>query len=128
MGSGINFSAIRNARGSLEAMLRELGTQPTAVAIKNALREQFTIAISDDEARLIATEAYRKDITQSYIPTPHSLVAALQRYLGVGWATQGHTASPVFAFASGPGSERVVGFRHNTELFRIMHESLAVSP
>jgi alkaline phosphatase len=127
-GSGINFSAIRNARGSLEAMLRELSAQPTAAAIKNALSEQFAIAISDDEAKLIATEAYRKDVTQSYIPTPRSLVAALWRHLGIGWATQGHTASPVFAFASGPGSERVVGFRHNTELFRIMHESLGVSP
>jgi len=52
------------------------------------------------------------------------LAFVLQPYLGVGWASQGHTASPLFAFGSGPGSEELVGFRHNTELFRIMKTAL----
>lgn len=122
--TSINFAAIRNARGSLEVMLRELGEKPTAAKIRDAVATQLALAISNEEATVLAADAYRKDPTQTYIPTPRSLVSVLHRHLGVGWATQGHTASPVFAFGSGPGSEDIVGFRHNTELFRIMSESL----
>jgi alkaline phosphatase len=42
----------------------------------------------------------------------------------MGWASQTHTASPLFAFGSGPVSEVLVGFRHYTELFRIMRSAL----
>jgi alkaline phosphatase len=83
--------------------------------------------ISDEEAKVLAGESYRKDATQSYIPTPRSLVSILQRHLGVGWATSGHTASPVFVFGAGPGSEAINGFRHNTELFRMMRGALGSS-
>jgi alkaline phosphatase len=48
----------------------------------------------------------------------------LRPYLRVGWGSQTHTASPLLAFGSGPGSDGLVGFRHNTDLFRIMKGAL----
>jgi alkaline phosphatase len=126
-GTSINFSAIRNARGSLEVLLKDLGEHPPAAAVRDAVNHRLALAISEEEANALAGDLSRTSATQSYIPTPRSLVSILQRHLGVGWATQGHTASPVFAFGSGPGSERIVGFSHNTELFQIMRESLGHS-
>ena len=123
--SGINFTAIRNARSSLETMLAELGEKPTSAAIRNAVKMHLALEITGKEAAAVANDVFRKDASGSYIATPRSLVSLLQRHLGVGWATQAHTASPVFAFGAGPGSEGLVGFRHNTELFRIMREALA---
>jgi len=42
----------------------------------------------------------------------------------LGFASQTHTVSPLFACAMGPGSERVQGLLHNTELFTIMKAAL----
>ena len=42
----------------------------------------------------------------------------------LGFASQTHTASPLLACAMGPGSERVRGLLHNTELFTIMKAAL----
>ncbi len=57
-------------------------------------------------------------------PTLHTLAFVLRPYLRVGWGSQTHTASPLLAFGSGPGSEELVGFHHNTERFRIMKTAL----
>jgi alkaline phosphatase len=43
----------------------------------------------------------------------------------VGWGSQTHTASPLLLFGVGPGSEKLTGFRHNTEVFSIMNGALA---
>jgi len=42
----------------------------------------------------------------------------------VGGGSQTHTASPLLAFGTGPGSERIVGFLHNTQLFEIMKTAI----
>ena len=60
-------------------------------------------------------------------PTLHALAFVLRPYLRVGWGSQTHTASPLFAFGSDDGSEELVGFRHSTELFRIMKTALGGS-
>jgi alkaline phosphatase len=36
------------------------------------------------------------------------------------WATKSHTATPLFVWGIGPGSEKITGWKHNTELFRVM--------
>lgn len=51
------------------------------------------------------------------------MVLVLRPCLRMGWAGQTHTASALIAFGSGPGSEELVGFRHNTELFRTMRSA-----
>lgn len=123
-GTSINFAALRSARSSLETLLAALGEKPAAARIKNALRQQLGLAIGEDEAQALAGDLSKRNAALTYIPTPRVLVPILQRHLGVGWASQGHTAAPVFAFGSGPGAESLVGFRHNTELFRVMLDAL----
>ncbi len=45
--------------------------------------------------------------------------------LRVVFATGGHTASPVMVYGVGPGSDRLAGLHHNTELFEIMEAALS---
>ena len=123
-GGGINFAAMANSRGSIEALLRELAVDPAPARVRSAAREQLGLELDARDANLLAEEIRRSDGSRGYIPTPRSLISLLQRHQGVGWATQGHTASPVFAFGMGPGSERLAGYRHNTELYYIMREAL----
>lgn len=39
------------------------------------------------------------------------------------WATGSHTATPLFLWGIGPGSEKINGWRHNTEVYFIMREA-----
>jgi len=92
------------------------------------VKVHLAIEVTVEEARVVANESIRKlDPQSSRRATPHPLAFVLQPHLGVAWASQTHTASPLFAFRSVPGSEELVGFRHNTELFRIMQGALAVA-
>jgi len=109
---GMDLFAIQKVQSSLERILEALGKNPTSENVRDVVEKHTAIGITEEEARLAANDAL------------HTLASVLQPYLGVGWASQGHTASPLFAFGSGPGSEDLVGFRHNTELFRIMKTAL----
>lgn len=122
---GIDLSAIQKAQASMEVIVDELGKTPTPEKIREAVKRHLAIEITEDEAKLVADDTIRKLDPKNYsYATLHSLAFVLRPYLRVGWASQTHTASPLFAFGSGPGSEELVGFRHNTELFRIMKAAL----
>jgi alkaline phosphatase len=106
-------------------MLEELGKNPTPEKIREVVKKHTAIEITEDEAKVVADDTIRKLDPQNYsYATLHSLAFVLRPYLRVGWGSQTHTASPLFAFGSGPGSEELVGFLHNTELFRIMKAPL----
>ena len=124
---GIDFSPIQKAQASFERILDELGQNPTTGRIRDSVKKYLGIEITLEEARIVANDSIRRLDVNSRRATPHPLAFVLQPYLGVAWAGQTHTASPLFAFGSGPGSEELVGFRHNTELFRIMKTALGVS-
>jgi alkaline phosphatase len=109
---GMDLFAIQKVQTSLERILDALGKNPTPEKVREMVKKHTAIELTEEETRLVAND------------TLHTLAFVLQPYLGVGWASQGHTASPLFAFGSGPGSEDLVGFRHNTELFRIMKTAL----
>jgi alkaline phosphatase len=109
---GMDLFAIQKVQMSLERILDALGKNPTPEKVREVVKKHTAIELTEEEARLVAND------------TLHALAFVLQSYLGVGWASQGHTASPLFAFGSGPGSEDLVGFRHNTELFRVMKTAL----
>ncbi|MEK6717550.1 MAG: alkaline phosphatase [candidate division NC10 bacterium] len=122
---GIDLSAIQKAQTSMELIVEELGKNPTPEKIREAVKRHLAIEITGDEAKVVADDTIRKLDPKNYsYATLHSLAFVLRPYLRVGWASQTHTASPLFAFGSGPGSEELVGFRHNTELFRIMKAAL----
>jgi alkaline phosphatase len=122
---GIDLAAIQKATASFEVILSEVGKSPTPEKIREAVKHNLAIEITEDEAKLVASDIIPKLDPRNYsYATLHSLAFVLRPYLRVGWASQTHTASPLFAFGSGPGSEELVGFRHNTELFRIMKSAL----
>ncbi len=125
---GIDLAAIQKAQTSFELILDELGKNPTAEKIRDTVKKHLAIEITEDESRIVADDTIRKLDPKNYsYATLHSLAFVLRPYLRVGWASQTHTASPLFAFGSGPGSEELVGFLHNTELFRIMKGALGVA-
>jgi alkaline phosphatase len=122
---GIDLSAIQKAQTSFELIAEELGKDPTPEKIRDAVKKHMGIEITQDEAKIVANDTIRKLDPYNYsYATLHTLAFVLRPYLRVGWGSQTHTASPLLAFGSGPGSEELVGFRHNTELFRIMKTAL----
>jgi len=112
---GMDLFAIQKVQMSLERILDALGKNPTPGKVREVVKKHTAIEVTEEEARLVANDTIR------------TLAFVLQPYLGVGWASQGHTASPLFAFGAGPGSEELVGFRHNTELFGIMKAALGTA-
>jgi len=123
--TGIDLSVIQKAQASMEVILGELGKNPAPEKIREVVKKYLAIEITEDEAKVVVDDTIRKLDPKNYsYATLHSLAFVLRPYLRVGWASQGHTASPLMAFGSGPGSEELVGFRHNTELFRIMKSAL----
>lgn len=122
---GMDLEAIKQVKASHELILAKLGKGPTPEKIKAVVKEQMGIQLTDEEAKTVAADPIRKLDKANYsYETLHSLAFVLRPYLRVGWAAQTHTASPLQAFGMGPGSERLVGFLHNTELFGIMRAAL----
>ena len=124
---GIDLSAVQKAQSSFELIAEELGKDPAPERIRDAVKKHTGIEITDDEAKIVANDTIRKlDPYNFPNATLHTLAFVLRPYLPVGWVSQTHTASLLLAFGSGPGSEDLVGFCHNTELFRIMRTALEV--
>jgi alkaline phosphatase len=122
---GIDLLAVQGAEASFGRVLDQLGASPTPEKVRQVVKKDLGLEITEEEARLVADDIVRKLDPYNYrSPTVHSLAFVLRPYLRVGWASQTHTASPLFAFASGPGSEALLGFHHNTDLFRIMSAAL----
>jgi len=122
---GIDLAAIRKAKASFEVIAGELGTSPTPQKIQQVVAEYLDIQITDGEARMVADDTIRKLDPANYsYPYLHSLAFVLRPYLRVGWGSQTHTASPLYAFGVGPGSERIKGLLHNTQIFEIMKTAM----
>lgn len=122
---GIDLAAIRKVQASFEVMDAELGKSPTPEKIKQVVKQYMAIELTDDEAKTVANDTIRKLDPANYnYPYMHTLAFVLRPYLRVGWGSQTHTASPLFAFGMGPGSKRITGLLHNTQLFDIMKTAM----
>lgn len=122
---GIDVTAIRKAKASFEVIADALGQNPTPQKIQQVVKTYLGIELTDDEARTVENDTIRKldPAHYSYLFL-HSLAFVLRPYLGVGWGSQSHTASPLLVFGMGPGSERLRGLLHNTQLFDIMKTAM----
>jgi alkaline phosphatase len=122
---GIDLAGIRKAKASFEVIADVLGKNPTPEKIKQVVAEYLGFQITDDEAKMVANDTIRKLDPANYsYPYLHSLAFVLRPYLRVGWGSQTHTASPLYAFGVGPGSERIKGLLHNTQIFEIMKTAM----
>jgi alkaline phosphatase len=125
IGNSVDLAAIRKVQASFEVVADALGMNPTPEKVREVVKRYLAIEITDDEAKMVTCDPIRKLGPYNYThPMMHSLAFVLRPHLGVGWVSQTHTASLLLAFGSGPGSEALVGFRHNTELFQIMKNAL----
>jgi alkaline phosphatase len=122
---GIDLKAIQKIQLSFDPLIEMIGKNPIPEKVKEVVKQHLAIELNDDEAKAVANDSIRKLDPANYgYSTFHSLAFVLRPYLRVGWASQTHTASPLFAFGTGPGSERIRGFLHNTELFTIMRAAM----
>ena len=79
------------------------------------------INVTNDESRTVAGDTIKKlDPYNHNYDNLHSLAFVLRPYLRVGWGSQTHTASPLFLFREGPGSQKIGGLMHNTGIFTVM--------
>jgi alkaline phosphatase len=119
--TGMDLEALKKATASFEVIQGKLGKSPTPQLIKGLVKTHLGIEITDDEAKTVAADTIRKLDPANYnYPYLHSLAFVLRPYYRVGWGSQTHTASPLYLFGVGPGSERVKGWMHNTEIFTVM--------
>jgi alkaline phosphatase len=127
--TGMDLEALKKVKASHEVIQGKLGKSPTPQQVKALVKEYLSIEITDDEAKTVASDTIRKLDPANYsYPYLHSLAFVLRPYLRVGWGSQTHTASPLYAFGLGPGSEKITGLLHNTQLFGIMKGAMGNEP
>jgi alkaline phosphatase len=121
---GINLKAISQIRASHEKRNKELGKDPSPERIKEVIKKYYGIDLKDDEVKVLKEDTLRKlDPRHFHYEMDGSVAFMLRLYHRIGWATDSHTASPLFLWGIGPGSEKINGWRHNTDLFKIMKEA-----
>ena len=121
---GINLKAISQINASHEKRNKELGKDPTSEKIKEVIKRYYEIDLKDEEVKTIKENTLRKfDPRHFHYDMDGSIAFVLRLYHRIGWATDSHSATPLFLWGIGPGSEKIKGWRHNTELFGIMKEA-----
>jgi alkaline phosphatase len=122
---GMDLELMQKASLSLELLVAKLGENPSPENIQDAIKRHLDVEITAQEAKVVADDTIHKLDPKNYsYGILHSLAYVLRPYYRVGWGSQTHTASPLMAFGSGPGSGKLPGFHHNTELFDIMKAAL----
>jgi alkaline phosphatase len=118
-GSGIDHAAHHN---DLTALVLEVMAFDEAVKVayefqKNNI-DTLLIITGDHETGGLATLSYSATSLKS---GRNGVVANLSELQQTSrWATMSHTATPLFVWGIGPGSEEIKGWKHNSELFGIM--------
>ena len=121
---GINLEAISKIKGSHEKRNKELGKDPTPEKIKEVIKKYYEVDLKDDEVKGIKENILSKLDSRHFRYDRDGIIAFMLRlYHRIGWATDSHTATPLFLWGIGPGSEKIKGWRHNTEVFFIMKEA-----
>jgi alkaline phosphatase len=121
---GINLKAISKIKASYEKRNKELGKDPSPEKIKEVMKSYYGIELKDEEVRTIKENALKKlDPRHFHYDWDGSIGFVLRLYHRIGWATDSHSATPLFLWGIGPGSEKIKGWKHNTELFTIMKDA-----
>lgn len=123
---GPDLAAIARARISLSTLVGQLGDAPSAAAVQEKVRDALGVELTEAEAQVVLDDTVRKLDPASYGSgrMVHTLAFVLRPHLRVAFSTGTHTASPLFVSGVGPGSGRLVGFHHNTDVFAVMKAAL----
>ncbi len=120
---GVNLEAISRIKASHEVRNQELGKDPTPEKIREVVKKYFDIDLKENEVKAIAEGSIRKLDPRHYYNPDGPLAFALRLYHRIGWNLETHSATPVPLVGIGPGSEKIKGWMHNTEVFTIMKEA-----
>jgi alkaline phosphatase len=121
---GINLKAISQIKASHEKRDKELGKDPSPEKIREVIKTYYGIELKDEEVKTIKDNTLKKlDPRHFHYDWDGSIGFVLRLYHRIGWATDSHSATPLFLWGIGPGSEKLRGWKHNTELFTIMKEA-----
>ena len=121
---GINLEAISKIKGSFWRRNRELGENPSPEKIKEVMKKYYDIDLTEDQVKVIQENPLKQLDPRHFTQYGNAGIAfVLRLHHRIGWATDSHTATPLFLWGIGPGSEKIKGWRHNTELFKIMKEA-----
>jgi alkaline phosphatase len=120
---GMNLTAISKIKASYEVRNRELGKDPSPEKIKEVIKKYYDIDLKDEEVKAIKELTIRKLDPRHFPDMDGAIGFALRPYHRIGWAEEIHSAAPLLLWGVGPGSEKIYGWRHNTELFGIVREA-----
>ncbi len=121
---GINLDAISKIKGSFWRRNLELGENPSPEKIKEVMKKYYDIELTDDQVKIIQENPLKRLDPRHFAKYGNAGIASVLRlHHRSAWATDSHSASPLFLWGIGPGSERINGWRHNTEVFSIMKEA-----
>ena len=121
---GINLEAISKIKGSSERRNKEMGENPSPEKIREIMKKYYDIDLTEEQVKVIRENLPKQlDPKHFYYGRNSAIAFVLRPYHRVGWATDSHSGTPLFLWGVGPGSERIKGWRHNTEVFSIMKEA-----
>jgi alkaline phosphatase len=121
---GINLEAISKIKASYLKRNKDLGDNPSPEKINEVMKDYYDIDLTEDEIRVIQENPLKQRDPRHFTKYGNAGIAfVLRLHHRIGWATDSHTATPLFLWGIGPGSEKIKGWRHNTELFKIMEEA-----
>ena len=88
------------------------------------MKKYYDIDLTEDQVKVIQENPLKQLDPRHFTQYGNAGIAyVLRLYHRIGWATDSHSAMPLFLWGIGPGSEKIKGWRHNTELFKIMKEA-----
>lgn len=121
---GINLEAISKIKGSSERRNKEMGEDPSLEKIREIMKKYYDIDLSEEQVKVIQENPLKQlDPRHFYYGRNGTIAFVLRLYHRIGWATDSHSATPLFLWGVGPGSEKLRGWKHNTEVFKIMKEA-----
>ena len=121
---GINLEAISKIKGSSERRNKEMGEDPSPEKIREIMKKYYDIDLTEEQVKVIRENLPKQlDPRHFYYGRNSAIAFVLRTYHRVGWTTDSHSGNPLFLWGVGPGSERIKGWRHNTDVFSIMKEA-----
>ena len=120
----INLEAISKIKGSSERRNKEMGEDPSPEKIKEIMKKYYDIDLTEEQVKVIRENPLKQlDPKHFYYGRNSAIAFVLRPYHRIGWATDSHSGTPLFLWGIGPGSKKLKGWKHNTEVFKVMKEA-----
>ncbi len=120
---GMNFEAISKIKASYEVRNEALGKNPSPKKVKEVIKKVYDIDLSDEEVLSILGNRIGQLHSRHFTDRDGAIAFALRLHHRIGWSHGIHSATPLPLWGIGPGSEKINGWKHDTELFRIVEEA-----